>query len=233
MQRQPEEQAESIQRPSAFSGLRDPSFPMPPATSGHWDPPVWDPALLAYQPVPGRSDGLVSVPPVPSGPWSPLAASSAGLRDPAPPVPQPAPVAAPSSAHQRPLAAPTLADPSLPYPTPVSQPTRDVPSLPRPAPAAPGLSGPSPLRQNSSSTDAVEVNSGQVHGPANPRHFTGQDITDHGLNDRIRTSVPVESAPRLQLTMEGSYLDPEKYEPVKLLGSGGFAKVIVFSTQSI
>lgn len=29
----------------------------------------------------------------------------------------------------------------------------------------------------------------------------------------------------LGLDRDGSFLDPEKYEPVKLLGSGGFAKV--------
>ena len=31
----------------------------------------------------------------------------------------------------------------------------------------------------------------------------------------------------LGLDRDGSFLDPEKYEPVKLLGSGGFAKVLL------
>ena len=30
----------------------------------------------------------------------------------------------------------------------------------------------------------------------------------------------------LGLDRDGSFLDPEKYEPVKLLGSGGFSKVL-------
>ena len=39
--------------------------------------------------------------------------------------------------------------------------------------------------------------------------------------------IQVQSGRSLQLTVDGNYLDPEKYEPVKLIGSGGFAKVNV------
>ncbi|KAL9959172.1 hypothetical protein ACROYT_G036266 [Oculina patagonica] len=233
MQRQPQEQAESIQRPFAAPSVRDPSFAMPPAASGRWDLPAAaatpNPALSVHQPVPaGYWNPPVSRPVVPT---------AAYLRDQAPPVPQTAPgrldplVSPPAAApsHQIPTAAPTLADPSLPYPTPVSRPTMEDPSLPRPAPAAPNPSGPPPSGPNNLSTDTItetpEANPRQVQGSANARRPAGQDLTDHGPDTRIRTSVPVQSAPRLQLTFEGRFLDPEKYEPVKELGSGGFAKV--------
>ena len=57
--------------------------------------------------------------------------------------------------------------------------------------------------------------------------FTGQDSTDHGPETATRTGVQVESSLRPQLSSDGCFLDPEKYEPVKLLGSGGFAKVLL------
>lgn len=206
-QRQPQEQAESIHRPlPSLAG-----YPVPPVASGHWAPHVSgssataaslrDPGPPASQHALGHSDLPVSVPVhgFPSAPSHPIPPESNQLDS-------------------------ALANPTLPYPVPISQPTMDDPSLQRPAPAAPGNGGPLPSGQNNSSTDAY---SRQVHGPANPRHFTGQDITDHGPNNGIQTSVQEESSLRLQLTVGGSFLDPEKYEPVKFLASGGFAKVIM------
>ena len=186
--------------PSAFVPVRQPA----PVRQDPLMPPpqpVSGPAVVAPQHALGHSDLPVSVP-VHGFPFAPS--------HPIPPV-----------ANQLNS---TLANPTLPYPVPISQPTMDDPSLQRPAPAAPGNGGPLPSGQNNSSTDD---NSRQVHGPANARHFTGQDITDHGPNNGIRTSVQVESSLRLQLTVGGSFLDPEKYEPVKFLASGGFAKVIM------
>ena len=120
-------------------------------------------------------------------------------------------------------------DQSLPYPVPVSG--RDS-SLPVPLPASTGPSSGSPIPavQNNPSTDAVsettQSDSREVPGPANGGDLNGQDITDHGTDNSTRTSVSVDSALRSELRIDGRFLDPEKYEPVKLLGSGGFAKVI-------
>jgi len=52
------------------------------------------------------------------------------------------------------------------------------------------------------------------------------DVTDHGSTGSTGIGIPEESAQRPQLMVDGRFLDPEKYEPVKLIGSGGFAKVI-------
>ena len=195
-QRQPEEQGESYQRPSASPRLRDSSSAVPPVASGHLDPSVSRPILApgppVHQPAPGSSDPYVS---------SPAALPSLGS-----------------------------ADPSLQYPVQVSQSARDDSLLPLPASAIPISASPSHAGQNNPSTDAVseptQANSRQVPGPANAGGFTGQDITDHGAASSTRMSVPVESALRSDLMIDGRFLDPEKYEPVKLLGSGGFAKVV-------
>lgn len=183
-QRQPEEQAESYQRPSASSSS------VPPVASSHLDPsvsrPMVAPALSVHRPASGYSDPHVS-----------------------PPAAVP--------------------DQSLPYPVPVSQSARDDSLPPLPASSAPISTSPSHAGQNNPSTDAesatMQADSRQVSGPATMGDISGQDITDHGTTSNIRTSVPVDSALRSELTVEGCFLDPEKYEPVKLLGRGGFAKV--------
>ena len=185
-QRQPEEQAELYQRPSASSSF------VPPVALSHLDPSVSRPMQVA----------------------------------PAPPVRQPAPGY--SDPHVSPPAG--VPDQSLPYPIPVSQSSRDNSLLPLPASGTPISTSPSHAGQNNPSTDAVSetipADSRQVSGPANTGGLSDQDITDHGTTSNTRTSVPVDSALGLQLTINGCFLDPEKYEPVKLLGSGGFAKVI-------
>ena len=65
------------------------------------------------------------------------------------------------------------------------------------------------------------------HDSASGVSFTGQESTDHGPERATRTGIQVESSLRLQLSSGGCFLDPEKYEPVKFLGSGGFAKVLL------
>ena len=119
---------------------------------------------------------------------------------------------------------------SLLYPVPVSQSGGVFSLLPLPGSAAPISTSPSYAGQNNPSTDAesetTEADSRQVSVPANTGGSNGQDITDHDTTSNTRTSIPVDSALRLELMTEGSFLDPEKYEPVKRLGRGGFAKVI-------
>ena len=115
--------------------------------------------------------------------------------------------------------------PSLPYPVPVSQSSREDISplvVPRQA-SAPISASPAPASQNNPSTDAVSETTQADDG--------GQDITDHGTTNNTRTSVPVDSALRSELSINGRFLDPEIYDPVKLIGSGGFAKVILITTQ--
>ena len=175
-QRQPEEQAESYQRPSASSSS------VPSASR-----PVVAPALSVQHHAPGYSDRHVS-----------------------PPA--------------------TVSEQSLPYPVPVSQSAGDESLLQVPGSAAPISASPSHAGQNNPSTDAesetTQADSTPVSVPANTGGLNGQDITDHGTTSNTRTSIPVDSALRSQLTADGRFLDPEKYDPVKLLGSGGFAKVI-------
>ena len=57
--------------------------------------------------------------------------------------------------------------------------------------------------------------------------LTGPDLTDQGPERVTRAGVQVQSSSRSLLSMDqdGCFLDPEKYEAVKLLGTGGFAKV--------
>lgn len=248
---QPEEQVESNQRPfaaapilspsismpAAASSHRDPAHQIPPAASGLRDPPNAIPAVERSRGYPAHQRPAAT-----SGSWNlpntmPAAASS--LRDPAHQIPPTAPILADPSLLPYPVpisqaarlepslqmpdtAAPTLAEPSLPYPVPISQGIRREPSLSMPAPA---LSGPSPIDVNNSSTDAIH-GSPEANEPSAVARSTGQDITDHGANNNARTGVPVESAPRSQLMADGSFLDPDKYEAVKPLGCGGFAKVI-------
>ena len=171
-QRQPEEQAESYQRPLASPSLG-----------------VQAPRLR--QPAPGDLDPHISRPTAVPGP------GGAG-------------------------------DLSLPYPVPVSTRDDSLPSLP--GSVAPISGSPSPAGQNNPSTDAVsettQASVRQMPEPANAGGFTDQDITDHGTTRSTRMGIPEESAQRPQLMVDGRFLDPEKYEPVKLIGSGGFAKVI-------
>jgi len=147
---------------------------------------------------------------------------------PAPSVRQPAP----GYSDPRMSTPAVVQHPSLPYPVPISQPSRDDISpllVPRQAPA-PISASLAPASQNNPSTDAVsettQAYSRQVPGPADG----GQDITDHGPANSTRTSVPVDSALRSELSINGRFLDPEKYDPIKLIGSGGFAKVILITT---
>lgn len=176
-QRQPEEQAESYERPLASPSLRVPAPPL-------------------HQPGPGDPDPHISMP-----------AAVPGLGG--------------------------AADPSLPYPVPVSPSTRDHSSPSLPASVAPISGIPSRAGQNNPSTDAVsettQPNARQMPGPANAGGFSDimqVDITDHGPTGSTRMGIPEESAQRPLLTVDGRFLDPEKYEPVKPIGSGGFAKVI-------
>ena len=50
----------------------------------------------------------------------------------------------------------------------------------------------------------------------------------------MQTSTPVTSL-RLQfgLDRDGAFLDPEKYDPIKYLGYGGFAKACLLSTYTL
>ena len=184
-QRQPEEQAESFQRPSASSSS------VPLVASSHLDPSVSVSRVRPVrQPAPGYSDPHVSPP-----------------------------AAVPAQ--------------SLPYPVPVSQSAGDDSLLPLPGSAAPISASPSDAGQNNPSTDAesetTQADSRQGSEPANTGGSNGQDNTDHGTTSNTRTSIPVDSALKSQLTVDGCVLDPEKYEPIKLLGRGGFAKVINLS----
>ncbi|XP_015753640.1 PREDICTED: serine/threonine-protein kinase PAK 6-like isoform X3 [Acropora digitifera] len=54
------------------------------------------------------------------------------------------------------------------------------------------------------------------------------DTTDRGpgVSEPLQTGIQVTSLPsQLGLDRDGSFLDPEKYDPIKRLGSGGFAEV--------
>ena len=224
------------------AAVLDQSFPYPYPSL---DPSVSRPMVAAAhpvrQPAPGYSDPHVSRPAASAAPAAPAAAPDRSFPYPYPsldpsvsrpvvaaahPVRQPAPGY--SDPHVSPPAG--VPDQSLPYPIPVSQSSRDNSLLPLPASGTPISTSPSHADQNNPSTDAVSetipADSRQVSGPANTGGLSDQDITDHGTTSNTRTSVPVDSALGLQLTINGCFLDPEKYEPVKLLGSGGFAKVI-------
>lgn len=136
---------------------------------------------------------------------------------PAPPLHQPVP-GDPDPHISMPAAVPGpggAADPSLPYPVPVSPSTRDHSSPSLPASVA--------------VSETTQPNARQMPEPANAGGFSDimqLDITDHGPTGSTRMGIPEESAQRPLLTVDGRFLDPEKYEPVKLIGSGGFAKVI-------
>ena len=62
-----------------------------------------------------------------------------------------------------------------------------------------------------------------------------EDSTDQGVIttrdtvEPVKTGIQVAQTLRSQLGLDrdGSFLDPDKYDPVKLLGSGGFAKVLL------
>ncbi|XP_067019182.1 uncharacterized protein [Acropora muricata] len=54
------------------------------------------------------------------------------------------------------------------------------------------------------------------------------DLTDHGLSvdEPLQTGTQVTSLrSELGLNREGAFLDPEKYDPIQQLGTGGFAEV--------
>lgn len=53
-----------------------------------------------------------------------------------------------------------------------------------------------------------------------PEHEEDVEVTDNALTDD-----QVDSDLKQQLQFDGFYLDPNKYDPVRELGSGGFAQV--------
>ncbi|XP_068688924.1 uncharacterized protein [Montipora foliosa] len=67
-----------------------------------------------------------------------------------------------------------------------------------------------------------------------------EDSTDQGVittrdtTEPVRTGIQVAQTLRSQLGLDrdGTFLDPEKYDPVKFLGSGGFAKVYLIRKRS-
>lgn len=62
------------------------------------------------------------------------------------------------------------------------------------------------------------------------------DFTDQGpdVAEPLQTSTQVTSLrSQLGLDRDGAFLDPEKYDPIKHLGSGGFAEVRLLSTYTL
>ena len=62
------------------------------------------------------------------------------------------------------------------------------------------------------------------------------DITDYGpgVAEPLQTGTRVTSLrSELGLDRDGAFLDPEKYDPIKHLGSGGFAEARLLSTYTL
>ena len=55
----------------------------------------------------------------------------------------------------------------------------------------------------------------------------GLDAIDHP-NGSISTGIPATADLKVQVSAMGNFLDPVKYEPIEMIGSGGFAKVQIF-----
>ena len=72
---------------------------------------------------------------------------------------------------------------------------------------------------------------------ASPRGGSHEtDFTDHGpgVPEPSQTSTQVPSLrSQLHLDRDGAFLDAEKYDPIKHLGSGGFAKASLLSTYTL
>lgn len=56
---------------------------------------------------------------------------------------------------------------------------------------------------------------------------TVDGLTDDALTDDVVSDDHVDSDLKRQLQFDGMFLDPEKYDPVRMLGSGGFGQVKV------
>lgn len=54
---------------------------------------------------------------------------------------------------------------------------------------------------------------------------TLDELTDDGLTDEVVSDDHVDLNLKRQLQFDGMFLDPEKYDPVRMLGSGGFGQV--------
>ena len=110
----------------------------------------------------------------------------------------------------------SLADPSLGYPVQVSQPSMENPSLQSPL-------SPDAVTQGPPSSTARQV---QEHSAS--VGSAGLDAIDHPPNGSISTGIPATADLKVQVSAMGNFLDPVKYEPIKMIGSGGFAKVQIF-----
>ena len=110
----------------------------------------------------------------------------------------------------------SLADPSLGYPVQVSQPSMENPSLQSPL-------SPDAVTQGPPGSTARPV---QEHSAS--AGSAGLDAIDHPPNGSISTGIPATADLKVQVSAMGNFLDPVKYEPIEMIGSGGFAKVQIF-----
>ena len=110
----------------------------------------------------------------------------------------------------------SLADPSLGYPVQVSQPSMENPSLQSPL-------SPDAVTQGPPGSTARPV---QEHSAS--AGSAGLDAIDHPPNGSISTGIPAVADLKVQVSSMGNFLDPAKYEPIEMIGSGGFAKVQIF-----
>ena len=110
----------------------------------------------------------------------------------------------------------SLADPSLGYPVQVSQPSMENPSLQSPL-------SPDAVTQGPPGSTARQV---QEHSAS--AGSAGLDAIDHPPNGSISTGIPAIADLKVQVSSMGNFLDPAKYEPIEMIGSGGFAKVQIF-----
>ena len=110
----------------------------------------------------------------------------------------------------------SLADPSLGYPVQVSQPSMEIPSLQSPL-------SPDAVTQGTPGSTARPV---QEHSAS--AGSAGLDAIDHPPNGSISTGIPAVADLKVQVSSMGNFLDPAKYEPIEMIGSGGFAKVQIF-----
>lgn len=110
----------------------------------------------------------------------------------------------------------SLAGPSLGYPVQVSQPSMENPSLQSPL-------SPDAVTQGPPGSTARPV---QEHSAS--AGSAGLDAIDHPPNGSISTGIPAVADLKVQVSSMGNFLDPAKYEPIEMIGSGGFAKVQIF-----
>lgn len=110
----------------------------------------------------------------------------------------------------------SLADPSLGYPVQVSQPSMENPSLQSPL-------SPDAVTQRPPGSTARQVQEYSASAGS-----AGLDAIDHPPNGSISTGIPAVADLKVQVSSMGNFLDPAKYEPIEMIGSGGFAKVQIF-----